>query len=312
MDAMVDLTMEHDSLRPLMFSIAYHMLGSVADAEDVVQEAFLKIHKSAADDVVVDSPDAFATTITTRVAIDALRSARRRREVYAGPWLPEPLLDDVDDPAHQVEMDESVSIAFLVVLERLSPLERAVFLLRDVFAYDYAEIAAVVEKTEANCRQVMSRARQHLKEARVRSDPSPQQRAELSERFFAAIEQGDAAGLEQLLAQDVTFYGDGGGKAPAIRTPMVGALPVARFLVGLGRQGARAGMAIQRVLVNGQPGARITAANGDLVGVIAIEIVHGTVVAVHNQINPDKLAHLGPVGDLTGVLAAVGQRPPAS
>lgn len=298
---MTDLASTHDELRPLMFSIAYRMLGSVADAEDVVQEAFLRLHKSALDGTDVESPDAFATTVTTRLAIDALRSARRRREQYVGQWLPEPLLDDAD-PAHRIEMDDTVSVAFLVVLETLSPVERAVFLLREVFDYEYAEIAAVVDKTAANCRQILGRARRHIDDAAPRFDPSPERRAAISARFFAALRSGGVAELERLLAEDVTFYGDGGGKAPAVGKPLHGALRIARFLIGLSRVGARIDARIDVTAANGQPGARLLAADGAVLGVMSLHIVDGRVASVYNQINPDKLAHLGPVGDLNALV----------
>ncbi len=300
---MSELASAHAELRPLMFSIAYRMLGSVAEAEDVVQEAFLRLHKSAADGVVPRSPDALATTVTTRLAIDALRSARRRREEYVGSWLPEVLLDDDSDPAHQIELDDTVSIAFLVVLERLSPVERAVFLLREVFAYGYAEIAVVVDKSEDNCRQILARARRHVDDGRPRFDPSARRRAELSERFFAALRDGDVAGLERILADDVMFYADGGGKAPAVRAPIRGAVQVARFLVGLIRLAQKAKAQMEPVLANGQPAAKVLSADGLVLGVLSLDIELGRVTGLRNQINPDKLGHLGAVGDLTALIA---------
>lgn len=285
-----------------MFSNAYRMLGSVAEAEDIVQDAFLRMHQSIRGGTEIDSPEAFATTVTTRLAIDALRSARRRREQYIGPWLPEPLVADDTDPARLIEMDETVSIAFLVVLERLSPVERAVFLPREVFAYDYADIAGVVDKTAANCRQILTRARHRIDQQRPRFDPSPEERTRLAVRFFDAVREGDVAGLEHLLAQDVVFYGDGGGKAPAIRHPMYGSLQVARFLVGLGCQGTRIGGGLDQVQANGHPAARFLSATGEVLAVLTLDIVDGHIAAVRNQINPDKLAHLGIVGDLTAVI----------
>jgi RNA polymerase sigma-70 factor (TIGR02957 family) len=300
-----DLAVAHDRLRPLMFSIAYRMLGSVAEAEDVVQEAFLRMHATAPDDL--RSADAYATTVTTRLAIDALRSARHRREHYIGPWLPEPLVEvDDSDPAWRIEMDESVSVAFLVVLESLSPVERAVFLLREVFGYDYAEIASVVAKSEANCRQLFRRAREHIREERTRFEPSADERDRLAERFLAAVRDGDLAGLEAVLADDVVLYGDGGGKAPAIRKPVRGAMQVGRFVLGLARQADRLGFRLEQVHVNGQPGAQVFSSGGDILGVLSLGIRDGGVVAVHNQINPDKLGHLGAVGDLTTLLAGGG------
>jgi RNA polymerase sigma-70 factor (ECF subfamily) len=302
MGAMSLVADHHDELRPLMFSIAYRMLGSVAEAEDVVQDAFLRMHRSEQDGAAIESPDAFATTVTTRLAIDALRSARRRREQYVGTWLPEPILAAEDaDPARKVELDETVSVAFLAVLERLSPTERAVFLLREVFGHSYAEIASVVEKSEANCRQLLARARRHIDEQRPRFDPSPEHRTELAGRFFAAMATGDTSSLERLLAEDVVFYGDGGGKAPAILQPLSGAVEVARFLDGLRRQGERFSVTLEPVEANGQPAARIVA-GGVLYGVLCLEIDGDRVVGLRNQINPDKLGHLGEVGDMFAVM----------
>jgi RNA polymerase sigma-70 factor (TIGR02957 family) len=297
---MTDLAVHHDTLRPLMFSIAYRMLGSVAEAEDVVQDAFVKMQQS---DTVPESPDAFATTVTTRLAIDVLRSARRKREEYVGSWLPEPLISSADgDPAHRIEVDESVSIAFLVLLETLSPLERAVFVLREVFGYEYAEIAAVVQKSEANCRQLLVRGRRRVEEGKPRYDPSPQRRSELAERFFDALRDGDVKALERVLAEDVTMYGDGGGKAPAVARPVRGNVQVARFLLGLVRLAERTGMTFEPVEVNGQPGAWGHSAEGAVLGVVMVDIVDGHVAVVRNLVNPDKLGHLGQVGDLTALV----------
>ena len=247
----------------------------------------------------VRSPEAYAVTVTTRLAIDALRSARHRREYYVGPWLPEPLVDcDGADPAWQIEMEESVSVAFLVVLETLSPIERAVFVLRELFGYEYAELATVVGRSEANCRQILHRARQHIDDRRARFEPSATERDRLAEQFFAAIRDGDLGGLESVLADDVVFYGDGGGKAPAVRKPVRGATQVARFLLGLARQANRLGCRLEPARVNGQPGVWISSHDGAVLGVLALGIGDGGVVTAYNQINPDKLAHLGTVGDL--------------
>ncbi|MGH8825526.1 MAG: RNA polymerase sigma-70 factor [Jiangellaceae bacterium] len=290
---MTDLAARHDELRPLMFSIAYRMLGQVSEAEDVVQNAWLRMQT---DETVVRSPEAYATTVTTRLAIDQLRSARARREAYVGAWLPEPLLTTPADadPAARTETADSVSMAFLVLLESLSPVERAVFLLREVFGYSYDQIAVVVEKSEPNCRQIFTRARARVDERRPRFEVSRAQRDELARRFFAACEQGDLAGLEQLLAADVVFYGDGGGKAPAVRRPVEGRVQVTRLLGALLRQGAAQGARIEPVEVNGQPGARLVGGDGRLVSVLALYIVDGHVQAMHNVLNPDKLRHLAP------------------
>src|SRR6185312_1584814 len=293
---------------PLMFSIAYRMLGSVSEAEDVVQEALLRIYQSERDGVIVEKPEAFATTVTTRLAIDALRSARRRRERYTGEWLPEPLVESADsDPARRIEMDETVSIAFLTLMERLSPTERAVFLLREVFGYSFAEIAEVVSTSEANCRQLLHRARRRIEEAKHRFEPSTERTDALFRQFFTAISDGDLAGLERMLAEDAVFHADGGGKVPAIARPISGATGIARFLLGLDRHGKRFGMQLEFVRVNGQPAARYSAPNGLLLAIVTLDVADGQVYAVHNQINPDKLAHVGPVGDLNALLQAPRQ-----
>jgi RNA polymerase sigma-70 factor (ECF subfamily) len=279
----------HDQLRPLMFAVAYRMLGSVAEAEDVIQEAFLRMHQSPAE---VDSPEAWATTITTRLAIDQLRSARVRRETYTGSWLPEPLVSTDDDPATAVERSDTLSMAFLLVLERLSPVERAVFLLREVFEYDYDEIARIVDKTPANCRQILTRARDRVRRSAPRFEPSRERRQELAQRFFAACRAGDLAGLESVLAQDVAFHGDGGGKVSAIAKPVSGRLQVTRFLLGLMRQAEQQQVTLEPVLVNGQPGAKAVDADGQVIAVLALQIVDGVIESVYNVLNPDKLRHL--------------------
>jgi RNA polymerase sigma-70 factor (TIGR02957 family) len=263
-------------LRPLMFSIAYRMLGSVAEAEDVVQDAFLRMHKTETDGAVIESAEAFATTVTTRLAIDALRSARKQREQYVGPWLPEPLLaDDNADPAHRIDMDETVSTAFLVLLETLNPIERAVFILREVFGYDYAEVAEVVQKSEANCRQILVRARQALDARRPRFDPDRDRQSELSQRFLAAANAGDVEALKRALAHDVMFVGDGGGKAPAVRQPIHGALRVARFLVSLATQAQELHMDIELVTANGLPAWQVSSADGEILALMTLEIADG-------------------------------------
>jgi RNA polymerase sigma-70 factor (TIGR02957 family) len=301
---MIEMADVHDNLRPLMFSIAYRMLGSVAEAEDVVQEAFLRMYRSAPDGPDVENIEAYATTVTTRLAIDTLRSARVRREQYVGPWLPEPIVDAPDvDPARRFEMDETVSTAFLVLLEALTPVERAVFVLREIVHYDYEQIATVVDKSEANCRQIFVRAKKRINDGKPRFDASREHRDRLATQFLAAIGDGDMAGLERLLAEDVVFVGDGGGRAPAIRKPMVGARSVTRFLLGLMRQGTRFGVHLDLVDANGQPAMRVRAGDGALLCVMSIDVDAGRIVRLHNVLNPDKLGHLGTVGDLTALLA---------
>jgi len=214
----------YESLRPLMFSIAYRMLSSVSEAEDVVQEAFVRYQRALADGTVVESPKAYLSAVVTRLAIDQLRSARVRREVYVGEWLPEPIVDGdgADDPARIVEQAESLSMSFLLILERLTPVQRAVFLLHDVFDYDYDEIASIVGRTPATVRQNAVRARRHIEANKPRFDTSPAERDELVTQFFAAANNGDVDGLIEMLAEDVIVYGDGGGKVPQWAAPING------------------------------------------------------------------------------------------
>jgi RNA polymerase sigma-70 factor (ECF subfamily) len=248
-------------------------------------------------------------TVTTRLAIDELRSARLRRERYVGEWLPEPILTDSrDDPARHAEMADSLSVAMLVLLESLSPEQRAVVLLRDVFDYEYAEIARIVGKSEDNVRQLASRARAHLEQRRPRFQTSREQREELSRRFFAAVQDGDLAGLEALLAHDVVLRGDGGGKVPALARPLRGRSRVARALVNWIRVGSRIpGASIRPVEVNGTPGALFLDGDGRLAAVWALEIAGGEIVALSSVVNPDKLGHLGPVADANALLRAAAR-----
>ena len=290
--------------RPLMFSIAYRMTGSVSDAEDIVQEAFLRLTRALRDGVGITSPKAYLATITTRLAISHLRSARVRREAYVGAWLPEPLVADElapatpPDPAERAEMSDSLSMAFLVLLESLSPTERAVFLLREVFGYDYAEIAEITGKSEPNCRQIFTRARHHIDEGKPRFDASREQRDEVARRFFDAVSGGDLNSLLEILAPDVVVIGDGGGKGRAAREPTYGAVRVARFMLGLFRRAQREGTYGVPALVNGQPGAVAYDAEGRVASVFALDIADGLVQAVRSVVNPDKLQHLGPTSDL--------------
>ena len=277
----------HEELRPYLFAIAYRMLGSVAEAEDVVQEAFLRYHEA---EVEAESPKAYLATVTTRLAIDQLRSARARREVYPGQWLPEPLVDD--DAARHAETADSLSLAFLHLLEALSPVERAVFLLREVFDYPYDEVADVVGKSPDNCRQILARGRRHMEQGKQRFEVSREEREEVARRFLAAWEEGETEALTQLLAADATVYGDGGGKAPAVPVPLVGAERVAKALIGWGRLAREHGYAHRAALVNGDPGLVIYALDGQVLWVAGLEIAGGVVVAVRSILNPDKLAHL--------------------
>jgi RNA polymerase sigma-70 factor (ECF subfamily) len=293
----------YQELRPLLFSIAYRMVGSVSEAEDLVQEAFLRFHRAVADGAEVESPKAYLATVTTRLAIDHLRSARVRRERYVGAWLPEPLVTDQRaDAAAHAETADTLSLAFLVMLERLSPVQRAVFLLHEVFGYGYGEIAGLVGKSEDNCRQIAARARRHVEAGRPRFEASRRQREELARRFFAAVEQGDTEGLVGLLAADAVMYGDGGGKAPALAGPLHGAQRVARFLLGLARRGRAVGMGFQPAEINGHPGAIAYDRDGRLVSVLSLDITDDRVQTVRSIVNPDKLRHLGPVGDLSSLL----------
>jgi RNA polymerase sigma-70 factor (ECF subfamily) len=296
-----------DELRPVAFAIAYRMLGSVSEAEDVVQEALLRVHRAVDSGEQLASPRAFVATITTRLAINELRSARARRERYVGDWLPEPIITEgEDDPAGHAEMADSLSVAMLVLLERLSPEQRAVLLLHDVFDYRYPEIAKIVGKSEDNVRQLATRARRHVEQRRPRFRTTRQQRDELARRFFAAAEQGDLAGLEALLAHDVELTGDGGGKVPALGRTLRGRARVARTLVNWVRVAGRApGVSWQLVEVNGGAGAAIRDGQGRVVGVWALEITGAQITGVRSVVNPDKLSHLGPVGDFGEILRSV-------
>ena len=294
-----------DELRPASFAIAYRMLGSVSEAEDVVQEALLRVHGALEAGETIESPRAFVATITTRLAIDELRSARARRERYVGEWLPEPILTDSrDDPAQHAEIADSLSMAMLVLLETLSPEQRAVLLLRDVFEYGYGEIAEIVGKSEDNVRQLATRARAHVDAGRPRFQTSREQRDELARRFLAAATEGDLAGLEALLAHDVTLTGDGGGKVPALARPLQGRNRVARALLNWVKLAARIpGASLREVEVNGMAGALLLDGEDRLLGVWALEISGGQIQGLNSIVNPEKIAHLGPVADLKALLA---------
>ena len=288
-----------DDLRPRAFAIAYRMLGSVSEAEDIVQEALLRVHGAIERGEEISSPRAYIATVTTRLSIDELRSARVRRETYVGEWLPEPITErPEDDPARQAEVADSLSIAFLVLLESLSPEQRAAFLLHDVFDYDYGKVAEIVGTSEENARQLASRARRHVQDGRSRFDASEEEREKLAAGFFAAVEKGDFEGLESMLAEDVELHGDGGGLAPAIKRPVFGRPKVAQLLRNWSRLSLRmADVQIVPAVINGQPGAEYRDGAGNLFGVMSLDIAEGQIQTIRSIVNPEKLAHLGPVGD---------------
>ncbi len=295
---------EFDALRPPAFAIAYRMLGSVSEAEDVVQEGFLRLHRARAGGERIESPRAYLSTVVSRLSLDLLRSARARRESYVGEWLPEPLVASADeDPARRAEIADSLSLAFLVLLESLSPEQRAAFLLREVFDEPYDRIAEIVGTSEPNARQLAARARRHVDERRPRYEASREQRDTLATRFFAAAEEGDLEGLEELLAHDVVFRGDGGGKAPAAPRAVHGRAKVARLLIaGLRTLAGIGGITMRREDVNGQPGALFFDRDGRLISATTIDIAEGQIQGVSAVVNPDKLRHLGPVADVRALL----------
>jgi RNA polymerase sigma-70 factor (TIGR02957 family) len=299
-----------DELRPFAFAIAYRMLGSVSEAEDVTQEALIRVHQTLQSGEQIASPRAFVATVTTRLAISELRSARVRRESYVGEWLPEPIITDgEDDPARHAETADSLSLAMLVLLESLSPEQRAVLLLHDVFDYPYPEIAGIVGKSEDNVRQLASRARRHVGERRPRFRTTREQRDELTHRFFEAAEQGDLAGLEALLAHDVELTGDGGGKAPALARTLHGRNRVARALVNWFSRASRLpGLKVRLVEINGDAGALYLDDQERVISVLALDIAGGQIRAINGVVNPDKLRHLGPVADHYALLERMKSR----
>ena len=301
-----DPTNELEPLRRRAFAIAYRMLGSVSEAEDIVQEALIRLHRVREAGQASESPQAYLSTIATRLSIDHLRSARVRREQYTGDWLPEPLVESPEgDPAQRAEMVESLSLAFLAVLERLSPEQRAVLLLRDVFGYGFDEIAEILERSQPSVRQLAVRARRHVREERPRFAVSRHQHERLASSFFAAVQQGDVQALEAVLAEDVVLRGDGGGIAPALGHSIIGRADVARTLLAWVRMGARFGGSIERVTVNGGPGALLLGHDGLLIGVWALDIVNGVVRGVASIVNPDKLRHVAKVGSMREALASL-------
>jgi RNA polymerase sigma-70 factor (ECF subfamily) len=288
-------TQDFQRLRPLLFAIAYRLLSSVSEAEDAVQETWLRYAGLAAEP---DSAEAYLSTVVTRICIDVLRSARMRREAYVGPWFPEPLLDDpYQDPQRSAELADSVSMAALLLLERLSPLERAVYVLREVFAYGFGDIAAAVGRSEQACRQLAVRARRHMNVGRPRFTADRASRARLAGQFFAALHTGDVDGLRALLATDVRLAGDGGGKAPQWSRPISGADDVSRVLVAMTSAFARLGGTVTEHHVNGQPGSVFRVRDGRVLNAWSLEIADGRIQMIRSILNPVKLAHLGPVAD---------------
>jgi RNA polymerase sigma-70 factor (ECF subfamily) len=296
---------EFEELRALLFAIAYRILGSVAEAEDAVQETWLRYESSPTKPV---SAKAFLSAVVTRVSIDVLRSARVRRETYVGQWFPEPLLTDpYSDPERSAELADSVSMAALVLLERLSPLERAVFVLRDVFGFGFPEVAAAVGRSEAACRQLAVRARRHMDAGRPRFEADRRERQELAARFFDALREGDVDALRELLAADVQMVGDGGGKAPALANAVIGADRVARVLAAVFPVFARVDVRVEPCEVNGQPGAVLRDRDGRVGGTLTLDVLGGRIQTIRSVVNPDKLAHLGPLADAWAIAREVKQ-----
>jgi RNA polymerase sigma-70 factor (ECF subfamily) len=299
----------YEELHPRAFAIAYRMLGSVSEAEDVVQEALLRLHNVLESGEEVASPAAYVSTVATRLAIDELRSARARRETYVGEWLPEPVVTEerdpfgAADPARAAELADSLSLAFLVLLEKLTPEQRAVFLLHDVFDYPFADIAEIVDRSEAATRQLAVRARARVEEDRPAYDVTREQEEELAARFFGAVQDGDLGALQELLAADVELHGDGGGKAPALARAIHGRDRAARTLSAWARVADRfGGVRFRRTRINGRPGAITMTPDGLVISVLALDIAEGQVQTVRGIVNPDKLAHLGPLADVKALL----------
>ncbi|MCQ4042265.1 RNA polymerase sigma factor SigJ [Streptantibioticus rubrisoli] len=291
--------------RPLLFSIAYGMTGSVGDAEDLVQDAFLGLARAHQAGTTINDLKAYLTTSVTRLGINYLGSARVRRETYVGEWLPEPVVVSADrpGPAEYAELADSLSMAFLVLLEALTPVERAVFMLREAFGYGYPDVARMIGKSEANCRQIFARARKRIAPRGQVADiaPPPARRTEgdeLARRFFEVAEGGDLDALLGMLAPDVVFQGDGGGKARAIGKSLTGLRRVAQLIIGGFRRTRLLGLSVRSAWINGRPGAVMYDAEGRVASVIELDIADGVIQAIRSVSNPDKLGHLGPVSDV--------------
>jgi RNA polymerase sigma-70 factor, ECF subfamily len=296
---------EFEELRPLLFAIAYRILGSVAEAEDAVQETWLRYEASPTQPA---STKAFLSAVVTRISIDVLRSARVRREEYVGQWLPEPLLTDpYEDPERSAELADSVSMVALLLLERLSPLERAAFVLREVFGFGFPEVASAVGRSEAACRQLVARARRHMNAGRPRFEADRRERDELAARFFDALREGDVESLRELLAADVQMVGDAGGKAPQLARAIIGADNVARLLAAWFPWLVRIDVTWEPHEVNGQPGAIFRDRDGKVLNTMALDVLGGRIQTIRSVINPDKLGHVGPVADAWAVARAAKQ-----
>jgi RNA polymerase sigma-70 factor, ECF subfamily len=296
---------EFEELRPLLFAIAYRLLGSVSEAEDAVQETWLRY---AASPTQPRSAKAFLSAVVTRLSIDVLRSARVRREEYVGPWFPEPLLTDpYEDPERSAELADSVSTAALLLLERLTPLERAVFVLREVFGFGFPEIAPVVGRSQAACRQLAVRARRHVDAGRPRFEADRKERQKLAAQFFGALREGDVDGLQELLAADAQLAGDGGGKAPTLARSIIGAEKVARVLASVFPWLVRIDVTLEPHEVNGQPGAIFRDRDNKVLGTWTLDVIDGQIQTIRSVSNPDKLGHVGPVADAWAVAREMNQ-----
>lgn len=283
-------------LRPLLFSIAYQMTGSVVESEDIVSEVYVRLRRARDRGTEIQSLKAYLSTATTRLSIDHLKSERVQREVYVGPWMPEPLVSEAAaEGFERVELADSLSMAFLVLLENLSPTERAVFVLREVFVFDYPQIATIIGKSEPYCRQLLHRARSQIEARRPRFDTDKAEATRLAGRFFTAVQNGDLEPLVDLLAADVVAYGDGGGNGPSLPQPVNGRDKVIRLLSALAATIPAHGLHVEQVTVNGQPGALIQSSDGRLLNVMVLDILDRRIQAVRSIVNPDKLHHLGPL-----------------